>query len=80
MLKLQEYKNLQTAARNFLRQDAPIARKLKDVESYQYLGDDACLPNNLIGNENSKIHRYLSPSAISENVSKEFGKALDILA
>ena len=71
----QTYAKLSSAAKEFLKRKNPIQRP-QVIQSYEYLGAGANLSKV---EEESQIHKFLSQTAITENVDKEFGKAIDIL-
>ena len=73
----QNYAKLSSAARKFLNTKIEIERP-KVVQRYDYLGVGAYLPKTA-AKEESEIHKFLSQTALSENVHEEFGKALDVL-
>ena len=63
---------------------SPLARKLMDsastikrkaVKTYEYIGDGTNLPKMV--EKESVLHKYLSPCAISDEVSQEFGEVVD---
>jgi len=73
----QTYAKLSSAAKEFLKRKNEIVRP-KLVERYEYLGTGANLTSSAVESE-SQIHKFLSQSAVTETVSKEFGKTIDLL-
>ena len=72
------YAPLSSLAKQFLKSEQTMAKPIIN-KKYEYIGAGTNLPSVKTVND-SKIHEYLSPYDISEHVSKEFGKNIDIIA
>lgn len=71
----QAYAKISSLAQKFISE--PTVIKTKVPEKYEYLGVGANLPQ--LSEKESEIHKFLSQTALSESVDKEFGKTIDIL-
>lgn len=72
----QEYPKLSSVAIKFINSISKVEPK-KAYPEYKYLGVGANLSQAATQKE-SKVHKYLSPSAITENVKEEFGQLLNV--